>query len=259
MSNNIDLYFILGLIKDISNSNSISQQDIKNAYRKLIPKHHPDKGGDPKIFELITHAYNVLSDEGLRSAYDKTQRLSNSIGDHYSMKQGYNDVRKQYVNQIFAPDEEQFKKENIRLNSSMGYNKEETIKIDQDNFNDRLANLEIIREQDKIELMGNNIFDESPILSEPSMKKFNTLFDKIYNDDKNNENDLPDPNTLNSSFNLLNNNLIESTPSLFLNKEMIESLEINNKYDVEQKMTESEINDRVKEYSALSNEIKKKK
>ena len=43
---------------------------IRSAYRSLVGKHHPDKGGDPLIFNAVQEAYTVLSDAGARRAYD---------------------------------------------------------------------------------------------------------------------------------------------------------------------------------------------
>merc|ERR1712137_736011 len=48
-----------------------SESEIKKAYRKLVVKHHPDKGGDPEKFKEITRAYEVLSDSDKRSKYDR--------------------------------------------------------------------------------------------------------------------------------------------------------------------------------------------
>lgn len=60
----MDYYSILGVAK------SASKQDIKTAYRKLAGKHHPDKGGDAEQFKKITEAYEVLSDDQKKAAYD---------------------------------------------------------------------------------------------------------------------------------------------------------------------------------------------
>jgi len=48
-------------ILNLSNNFSISQ--LKKAYHKLALKTHPDKGGDPNIFEIITKAYLYLVEE----------------------------------------------------------------------------------------------------------------------------------------------------------------------------------------------------
>ncbi len=61
-----DYYTILGVSKNASN------QDIKQAYRKLAHKYHPDKkGGDEKKFKQINEAYQVLSNDQKRAQYDQ--------------------------------------------------------------------------------------------------------------------------------------------------------------------------------------------
>ena len=59
-------YETLGVEKDAT------QHDIKQAYRKLVKKHHPDKneGQRTEIFETIQQAYEVLSDPKAREIYD---------------------------------------------------------------------------------------------------------------------------------------------------------------------------------------------
>jgi len=59
-----DYYQILGV------SRSASSDEIKQAYRKLAHKHHPDKGGDEKKFKEINEAYQTLSDKEKKSQYD---------------------------------------------------------------------------------------------------------------------------------------------------------------------------------------------
>jgi len=60
-----DFYSILGV------SRAASFSEIKKAYLSLAKKHHPDKGGDEKVFKEINEAYQVLSDEKKRSHYDQ--------------------------------------------------------------------------------------------------------------------------------------------------------------------------------------------
>lgn len=69
MSDKRDFYEVLGVHKNAS------ADEIKKAYRKLANKYHPDKNpNDPTAeerFKEVKHAYEVLSDESKRSAYDQ--------------------------------------------------------------------------------------------------------------------------------------------------------------------------------------------
>lgn len=66
-----DLYEVLGVNKNASAA------DIKKAYRRLAMKHHPDRNtGDDaakaeKQFKEVKAAYEILSDEQKRAAYDQ--------------------------------------------------------------------------------------------------------------------------------------------------------------------------------------------
>lgn len=60
-----NLYEVLGLTKDCS------EDDIKNAFKTLAKKHHPDRGGDDEKFKEINEAYAILSDPQKRQNYDQ--------------------------------------------------------------------------------------------------------------------------------------------------------------------------------------------
>lgn len=63
-----DYYAILGVTREVS------QAGIKNAYRRLARKYHPDKNPEnpdaEAFFKLVTDAYDVLSDSEKRQTYD---------------------------------------------------------------------------------------------------------------------------------------------------------------------------------------------
>jgi molecular chaperone DnaJ len=61
-----DYYNLLGVSK------SASPEEIKQAFRRLAHKYHPDKsGGDEAKFKEINEAYQVLSDSKKRRQYDQ--------------------------------------------------------------------------------------------------------------------------------------------------------------------------------------------
>lgn len=63
----VDYYNILGIDRNAS------EADIKQAYRKLAMRHHPDRGGDQEKFKQIQEAYATLSDPDKRQQYDNPQ------------------------------------------------------------------------------------------------------------------------------------------------------------------------------------------
>ena len=53
----------------------ITREDIKNQYRFLAKKYHPDVGGDAERMERLNHAYSVLMKyiEDFRYTFDKDE------------------------------------------------------------------------------------------------------------------------------------------------------------------------------------------
>ena len=78
-----DYYKILGVNRNASKS------EIKQAFRKLAHKYHPDKGGDETQFKKITEAYSVLSDDKKRQQYDMFGSASNMGGDPFASGFGF--------------------------------------------------------------------------------------------------------------------------------------------------------------------------
>ena len=64
-----DYYEIIGVDR------SADDKEVKKAYRRLAMKHHPDRNPDDKEseekFKEATEAYEILSDEQKRAAYDQ--------------------------------------------------------------------------------------------------------------------------------------------------------------------------------------------
>lgn len=61
-----DLYGVLGV------KPTATKKQIKDAYRGLARKHHPDLGGDPEMFNVLKRAYDTLHDDARRAHYDAT-------------------------------------------------------------------------------------------------------------------------------------------------------------------------------------------
>jgi DnaJ-class molecular chaperone len=63
----MNYYSILGV------DANADQTQIKRAYRDLVRKHHPDRGGNAEEFKRINEAYETLSDPVRRQQYDNPQ------------------------------------------------------------------------------------------------------------------------------------------------------------------------------------------
>jgi len=65
LADSLNLYKILGLKR------TATTNQIKQAYRRLVMKHHPDRGGDAEDFKPIQEAHDVLMDKEKRAYYDE--------------------------------------------------------------------------------------------------------------------------------------------------------------------------------------------
>ena len=64
LNSNMTHYEVLGV------SNNASSEEIRIAYKKLVFKYHPDRGGHKHDFVKIKEAYEILYDKELRQLYD---------------------------------------------------------------------------------------------------------------------------------------------------------------------------------------------
>ncbi|GAA5229740.1 J domain-containing protein [Arthrobacter cryoconiti] len=65
-------YQVLGL------PSTATEREIKIAYRKAARNSHPDHGGDPAQFRVVTQAYEVLSNPAKRQLYDRSYRAASA-------------------------------------------------------------------------------------------------------------------------------------------------------------------------------------
>ncbi len=81
-----DYYDILGV------DSSASETEIRNAYRKLARKYHPDRNKEPGAedkFKEINEANEVLKDKEKRASYDQLRAGGYRGGDHFQPPPGW--------------------------------------------------------------------------------------------------------------------------------------------------------------------------
>lgn len=176
----VNLYDVLNV------SQEAQIKDIKDAYRKLVKEFHPDKlNGDESMFELITHAYNILINPVSRMEYDEIYTLSKTLDNsHFDLKMKSEDFFKSMETDVTKKkllNKEDQKEELDKIFEEMdrkhGYNrnKEFSNPLDEEDINRRLRDLELARENDDIESMHEQIFD-----TDLDIEKFNAAFDMMH-------------------------------------------------------------------------------
>jgi len=83
----IDPYKILGMTKNYD------KNSLKKSYLKMAVKYHPDKGGDPKKFKIITLAYKILLKKLDERDNDKIHNDLKSGSEDYIKEQTSNNRR----------------------------------------------------------------------------------------------------------------------------------------------------------------------
>jgi len=173
----VNLYDVLNIAQDAD------IKTIKYAYRNLAKEFHPDKpNGNEEMFELITHAYNILINPLSRQEYDKIYKLSkNSDNDHLSLKNNtlnYIESQKSSSKKKTKQEKEyEFKKVFKEMDRKHNYKR--TINDNELNLQetDRLLNdLTLSREHDDIENTNENLFEDREFV----LSKFNAAFDMMH-------------------------------------------------------------------------------
>lgn len=72
-----DYYALIGVDRNAT------LQEIRSKFRAKVLAEHPDKGGDPKKFQLLNKAYNILTDQEKRRRYDATGRADKSAEEEF--------------------------------------------------------------------------------------------------------------------------------------------------------------------------------
>lgn len=171
MSETVDLYKVLGV------SRTCTVQEIKTAHKKLVLRYHPDRGGDPELFEIVNNAYNILVNAETRGQYDILFKQSEETKNSYrDLKAQAREFAKSQPTEATEQTKADFNAAWNRLNEKHNYYEEgkDDMRIPLEtavqNWQDVRVNRKKHYEEDKPE----RIFDpNAPFDSE----KFNMAFD----------------------------------------------------------------------------------
>lgn len=173
----VNLYDVLNVSYDCT------KQQIKEAYVKLAKEFHPDKPtGDSEMFELVTHAYNVLINPQSRKEFDELFKLSKQTEtSHFDLKSQSTNYFKSQETDITSKSKDksaiEFDKAFAEFDRKHGYKRDNDDKaINDKDTNRMLRDLKLAREQDDIESIHEKIFDGSRF----DLAKFNAAFDALH-------------------------------------------------------------------------------
>ena len=194
----VNLYEVLSIKSDAS------LLDIKNSYKKLVIKYHPDKNPhiDPDLFSLISIAYKVLKKQETRNKYDNYLNSKEVIiEDHHTIKNNFNNFMNTDKKNNKEFDNKNFFSKMQELNNKHNYHENNEV-LDNNSLTNKVSNLEKTR--------NNLSIKYGKTFNKYNKGNFNETFDKFKNGDKklniHNQTIIKaDKNIIPSAFNDINN------------------------------------------------------
>lgn len=182
----VNLYDVLNIASDST------QQEIKDAYKKLVALYHPDKPtGDAEMFELVTHAYGVLHDPNTRRQWDDLYTLTiKASQDHFDLKKKHKD----YVTALNSKTPEEnlhaqpppasanidFQKTMDEMDRKHKFSRDNIKKaLTEDESNRLLRDYTDARDNNDIEDLPERLFTGEKL----DNAKFNAVFESMYGQD----------------------------------------------------------------------------
>ncbi|QKF93938.1 DnaJ chaperone protein [Fadolivirus algeromassiliense] len=176
----VNLYDVLNVSQDST------PKEIKDAYRGLVKEFHPDKpGGDAEMFELVTHAYNILINPNTRKEYDEVYALSKQVEtSHFDLKSKseayYKATDTDITKKKKSKDDQKkdFERAFEDMDRKHGYRRDKDFEeeLTEKDTTRRLRDLQLAREQDDIESIHDKIFDDGRF----DLARFNAAFDEMH-------------------------------------------------------------------------------
>ena len=169
----VNFYDVLNIEADAT------RKEVKDAYKILVKEFHPDRpGGDEEMFELVTKAYNILSDPETRREYDKAFKLiRESRKDHQSLKEAAKNYYEAQDSGVGKKSKEVSAKEYEALFAEMdrkhNYRRGEVDVLTEQDTNRRLMDLAQAREQEDIELIQDSLLEPNNF----NLGTFNAAFE----------------------------------------------------------------------------------
>ena len=164
----INYYAVLGV------EAGADTKTIKRAYNRRLRKYHPDNLKDKsdqdtvrknkEKYKLINEAYSVLKDEFKRRAYDTNRKHERSNSKSFNDAKGEFKEFIKLQNQNMTDEDKKMAKLNFELskkelNAKHGYDDSKEEKIDPQEYERRLDDMKLQRDQEELDIQHDNMFE----------------------------------------------------------------------------------------------------